>query len=508
MTTLAELYRELLDTSVLVQPGILVPQAAAPDELSRLEGELGFKLPPQLREILEVSNGASANVFGDAGIFTAEEILENWRFCSGAVQASPGVPLVPIACDNGIFAFMVADPKHKKFQAVGTWDPDGDPYGELSGFKAKSLHELVEKAASAARRQLPKGVPVLSGLAFGKTPSNEQIDALVGTLATSKKTVDTVLGVFENTPAIQRTLVERLLGESKTFITFEEHDAYIAKHAATIDLDTVLAALKLRTVKKPMSYEERYFVGWTAHLDDAMVTFVSRDAGKVAEAAAAFGRDATDGYTLVAKRLGINDAPITNALKRRIAQEGNHPPYHVRRIANGETVDVRHEESGLPVLEFAYGPFFDSLDEHGRMVLEWVLAGEDLVFPRWVGGPCMRVATLDELEILFQRMGTIRRYDILQNLNTAARPMSAMLAAVCERFMGSVRQTIAFCACVAATREGVALPDVDQAMTGYNDFYSEQDFVREFSDVFRALGPARVSKIFAHSPAILSAAEF
>jgi cell wall assembly regulator SMI1 len=90
------IYSELLDIAALVQHSLLVPPPTTKEEIAALEARLGFALPPELAEVLMISNGSSAPVFGDcgAGFFTVDEIAEFFDIAEGAVQASPGVAKV------------------------------------------------------------------------------------------------------------------------------------------------------------------------------------------------------------------------------------------------------------------------------------------------------------------------------------------------------------------------------------------------------------------------------
>lgn len=504
--SLTESYSVFLDSSALVQPGLKVPLPATANEISELEAKIGFKLPPELAEALSVSNGSTGAIFGEGGLFSTAEILEKSEFCNLAVQASPGTPLVPIAYDNGVFAFMVADPKHKKFQAVGKWNPDGESYGTLSNFAAKSLGELIEKARKAAAQRLPKGVPILAGLAFGVLPTPSELSAFVAGLAPSKKPLDNILSLFDSYPVLQRQIIEEMLIESPTFICHEEHDSFIAKHAETLDVAIVLDALKRRSVKKNTAkYEQRYFLGWTADIDDLLVTLIARDSAAVELAAKDFQRNAADGYALVKRRLGLSDALISTELKTRIARDCGIPARRLRTIKDGHIVDIEWAVGTLTCFEFALEVFFDSLDEHARMVLEWVLQDKSgTVFPRWVAGPCMRVASVDELEAVFRRMGRLRYQDILHNLDTASRPVSSMLAQLVGRFFPDTNRVLALCTCVTAAKEGAPLPNVDRWLVGYKDYNNSEQFVKDFSGL-QALGPERIAQIFAHDPDVVNA---
>ena len=508
VTSIADIYRAILDITAMTDPNVEVPPPATAEQLAAVEAALGFPLPAALRAMLEVSNGATVALFADEGsVMSTSEMIEQIAFCNSAVQHADDQKLVPFARNSDTFAFYVDTPGHKRRGVIGHWNPDGESFGDLYKPLARSVEELLTKRHAKLQRQLPKGMPIVTGFAFGALPSRETLDQMIAALKTAKGAIDHKLNVFAGNRPMLRALVEGVL-EGGNFLAYEVHDEILASLADEIDLDVVLRAFRKRTLKERRAFVGRYFDGWTIHLDNLMTTLIARDAARVEAASKSFAPTIADGYTLVRRRLGqLPLDAIPTELRKKIAVQASTPPNTLRIIENGATRDIERPQDVI-WFDFALAPFFTDMNEHARYLLEFILGLEGMTIPSWMAGPPLRVATVTEAATVMAMVHDLMLPAVLEAIYVAQRPMATFMAEVARALPRTMTlrasQAVGWSAYVAASDEGQRLPDLDDAVAGFEHVVDASIFSSRYSAVLRKLGPERVARIFSRHPGVIA----
>jgi len=502
---LGETFRNVLDLGALANPHVVIPPPATEQELAELEAKIGRSLPRELRTLLTISNGPTVPIWNEEGhLQSTTELLESWTFCTDGDVSDEVRGYVPFAVENGIYAYLAGEKIH-------AWDPDGEAFGDTTANDrvAKSLLELLQKREAKLRRALPKGVPHVPGFAFGAMPSDAVISEIIGSLAKSKQPIGSVLQALARNESLLTSILEKLLARGSALLDDEANDELLASNASKLDVDVLLAALGKREVKQFETYGFRYFEGWSEHMDAVMVALLARAPDKVAAAAPSFAPSVRDGYTLARRRLGmIPLSEVPRELQVRVALEGN-PPVETTVVDGRGTKKVPAPQP-WERYDFAFGAFYTDMEDHARIVLEHVLASEGRSFGREVVGPCLRVATATEAAKVLGRMSgrfgpQVNMYDILQNVDIARRPLTALLTEAVRELAKTAttpsRQHAAWASYVVATREGQPLPDFDALVTGL-EVVSPDGFAKEFAATLARLGSERIKVLFSSYPSL------
>lgn len=513
-------FGELLDVCAML-PSARLPPGASEQQMAALEAELGFALPDDLRAALRLCDGLEApEIAGsgsDAGLLSTAAIAERWRF-QRELDGSVDPRLLPIADDNGVLKYLVLIPGSKHFGAVGTWDSDGDAWGDIRANKLiPGFRALLERALVKLRKKIPKGFPVLAGFARGELPGADEIAEI---LAALKKTVKRAavgdrLAVFARNQALLTTLVEGLLRAAPQAVAEVDHTQWIAQAARTGDVALILDALVRHPPTSP-NYGPKLLAGWDEHLDDLLTTLVVRDAAEVERRSGEFTPALALGYSLVRVRLGLQPpATLSPEIQRRLVRECEPPDHVIWPDGRGGVKRVDRPEEVSP-LEFAVGPLFTDADALAREALAFGLA--DAPHPANDGArgwadrsaallaPVLRVATPEQLATVLQRIAGLEWRLIDAALPVIGRNRGELLASAARSITGpnrieDVRAPVVWAAYYLALRDGVPLPDCDDML---QPTIKDRDEPRidpaKFAEVFVALGPERFERALAGHP--------